>query len=690
MSLAQKGASKPSVENNFPYDFFAALHRGDDESALACLRSEALPDGDVPSPRAAALMQSGEWDSNQKLSLVLVESNACSGKVGNDDYRFCGKPANFCNVAAHVKNSVGPIQRGWYISFGRAHGVLSSPYLPSLDNGGPISGILAARLLSSENPFRLTKGQWKFVIDSWHAGRVESLSVSTNAEQEIVFEEHTQPKLIDPQPRTSEKLHTLPSLTTDEELFLQTNADQPLDDRPFETVHQDEINEVPALQLTLQIEELLTKQTEQDAKIRALVSQNAYFHQQRNAANDQVIAVNAQIEQMRHQSEQQASMSAGILRNLRERFVILEATVDRLSPTGANTAENSDIPVNQAVLDKIEQLDSAVFGTGGTFERFKESFIEFREKLESGGGVECNGISFTCHRDFMNWYALHEPYVDIFLDALAYMHAIRAPVVHSDDATKLRELQGKAEIATGLEAAVLTSFDTILPSILVGSGGRKGDSTLGGTYDWLSGYLKSYKIWKPVGSNNGVSHQITTGVNNVSKRIAELRKRKMVSEVSLLSNGLCQSSANFCNELVRFVNEQQEELTSNTAYSEDQIWVMQLECIQRIVEELSEAREAYSDAGRESRGNYIWGMLMSYKVQQRYMDNHFKDDPALTGVLVRRILLQGQDSSVKKQLAKIDTTASNLESYKQNNNGEIRKLKDELAKLKDELSKLKK
>ena len=357
----------------------------------------------------------------------------------------------------------------------------------------------------------------------------------------------------------------------------------------------------------------------------------------------------------------------------------MEDIVDTVQ-SGGNGHGLSTSPHMQGLVDKIEELDHAVFNSTGVVERYRDSFLEFKERLESGGGIECHGVEFKSYRDFMEWFDASGPSIDIFLDGLAYMHAIRAPVVHTDEATKQMELQMKAQIATGLAATVITSFDTILPSILVGNGGRRNEATLGGTYDWLSNYIKSYETWKPVGSNNGVSHQITSGVASVTKRVNELRKSFKQSDIIVLSNGLCQDSANFCNEFVRYINDQQEELTNNTAYTEDQVWNMQLECIQKIVEELSQAREGFSDAGRAARGNYVWGMLMAWKVQQRYMANNFKDDPALTGVLVRRILMQGTDQSVKKKMGKIDALESKYEDLK-------RKLAVDLAKIKEDLAK---
>jgi hypothetical protein len=84
MSRAHKIPPRP-VPEVFPNDFFSALSAGDEESALACLQVEAFPDSEPPSPRAQALIDSGEFRSYLLLLWneirVLVKSNL---PVGSD------------------------------------------------------------------------------------------------------------------------------------------------------------------------------------------------------------------------------------------------------------------------------------------------------------------------------------------------------------------------------------------------------------------------------------------------------------------------------------------------------------------------------------------------------------------------------------------------------------------------------
>lgn len=692
MSKSHKGGFTHKKDLTFPSDFFAALEVGDEHEALACLRAEALPDGEQATPRAQALIDSGEWDSAQNLALVRVDANFCRGRIGKDDYRFCGKP--FCVISAHNKTKVDNIKSGWYISFGKAQGLLTTPFLPVREDGGPITTVIATKLMAGENSFKMTRGQWKFLIDSWHASQVDSVSLSDKSEKSnassVVIEFERQPssesgpqslrvEVEDPEPFQQGAMAEAFSLA----IVSLGDNEQHLS-KIFQMLKEQ--SDV-AMRETLYLRGTVSQMNQEAQQNRAALlrlEEKAQQHESRA----QLLDRNFRALQTKYDDDMRGYTVHA--RALRERVETLEAMGENFARTGGQLPPG-DNQLPPGLVDKVEELDVAMFGATGSFTRFKTSFLEFKERLESGGGIECNGVAFKSQGDFLKWFEKEEPTVDIFLDAIAFMHGISSPVVHSADAIKQMELQMKTDISTGLEATVLSSFATVLPSILVGGGGKRTDSvTMGGTFAWLSGYLKKFEVWKPVGSVNGVSHQISSGVESVSRRVVELRKRFVDNKVLLLSAGLCADSATFCKELVAFINDQQEELITNTPYTAEQVWQMQLECLQKIIVELSEARLCYSEAGWDNRGNFVWGMLMSWKIQQRYRANHFKDDPALTGILVRRILMQGQDNSVKKQLQKVDANEAKIDNYKRDNNAAVKAVKDEVNKLKEEVVKMKK
>jgi hypothetical protein len=370
----------------------------------------------------------------------------------------------------------------------------------------------------------------------------------------------------------------------------------------------------------------------------------------------------------RQESEAQYRTSQSLAQRLRQ----AELEIQRLRAAGPNTPA--------AGGDDLERCKEALFGRTGDIQALRDQFITFRDRMESGGGIECHGVKFGSKNELLTWFDnqnISRP--AIFLDALAVLGAIRAPVKHKDETTKEWESQRKIEFASDLDASMATSFETVLPSVLVGG---KRVTEGGGTYDWLKSYLKTYEVWKPAsGMTTGVSHQILSGIDKVAKRAEEYRS--LITDeptVSRLAAGLVMDSVTFCHDLVMFINEQNHELTHGTAYSKEAVWVMQLECIQTIVEELSEARERVADAGRHNPAYYLWGMLRAWQIQQRYRRNHFKNDPALNGVLVRRLIMQGGSDGAEAKWAKLEALIKLVDQYHRTVTADIKKLQAAVKK----------
>ena len=311
----------------------------------------------------------------------------------------------------------------------------------------------------------------------------------------------------------------------------------------------------------------------------------------------------------------------------------------------------------------------------------KLQFRQLKDTLESGGGIDCHGVQFASKRELITWFKSKKVSISLFVDALALLHSIRGPVIHQEEASKQRKAQKETDMESDLDASIKTSFDTTIPSILVG--GKKLPEG-GGAYDWLKSYLKTYEVWKRPGMSTGLGQQILDGIERVERRIAEMRDAATDDPtVVRLSIHMCQDSARFCSALVRFVDDQQEDLTRDTTYTSDQVWPMQLECILKVVSELSEARDAIVDAARYDPAYYLWGMLRAWQIQKRFLENHIKDDPSLTGLMVRRIVVQGQDSTVKAKLAKIDALQHKVDENHRIAMGDIRKLQAAVAAAKN-------
>ena len=177
---------------------------------------------------------------------------------------------------------------------------------------------------------------------------------------------------------------------------------------------------------------------------------------------------------------------------LARRVAELEKT-HRASPTGPSVTfcsfegvDPHDKPWKRVVQDTEEMAKSARFhltDPNGDVARLKTQFKNFKEKVESGGGITCNGITFTSQTELASWFKSRGLTMGCFMDAHAMLHAIRASFIHTEDASKQMETRKKTDVPTSLDGAVLTSFATILPTIFVG--GKK--VVEGGVYDALRG-----------------------------------------------------------------------------------------------------------------------------------------------------------------------------------------------------------
>jgi hypothetical protein len=643
----------------FPGNFFDALNSGDKELALTRLKAEANTPEGVLSPKAAEYNKQGEWDTLMGLQLVCLGEGHCGGRPGQDGFRVCAKAPGDCVAKAH--NGAPRLSAGWYIAAGgRAAGCFATPRLPATTAGGPLTSRGAGLLTDGEDPFRLTKGQWQFVIDAWLA--TQGLRVDTQ---------------VDPLPGPAPAQE---SPAGDFERVEVPDADNVWDPEDPTVLTQNMSARTEAVPEVLREMQVLLERrlAGMDRALRVAQDESAAAHtefvRQRRILEeleDRAAAALQEATGARQEVETQYRTNQALAQRLRQ----AELEISRLR-IGGSTAPT-------AGGDDLERCKEALFGRTGELQALRDQFVTFRDRMESGGGIECHGVKFGSKNELLVWFDnqnISRP--AIFLDALAILSAIRAPVKHKDETTKEWESQRKIEFASDLDASMATSFETVLPSVLVGG---KRVTEGGGTYDWLKSYLKTYEVWKPTsGMTTGVSHQILSGIDKVAKRAEEYRA--LITDdptVSRLAAGLVMDSVTFCHDLVMFINEQNHELTHGTAYSKEAVWVMQLECIQTIVEELSEARERVADAGRHNPAYYLWGMLRAWQIQQRYRRNHFKNDPALNGVLVRRLIMQGGGDDAEAKWGKLEALGKLVDQHHRSLTADIKKLQAAVKKGKD-------
>jgi hypothetical protein len=330
--------------------------------------------------------------------------------------------------------------------------------------------------------------------------------------------------------------------------------------------------------------------------------------------------------------------------------------------------------------EKLQQCYAGMFGAHGIVPDLAQQVQGFKDRIDSGGGLDCNGIRFRSMKEALEWYENKEVGTPgLFIDALALLHGITGSYVSMTEAGKRRETQGKNKYANDVEEFVIQSFDTTLPGSFVGG---KQDVDGASAHAVLKSVLKTFQVWKPRGElTSGMSTAITDGIRKRSAQMKIFRQDQMTdAEVKELSHGLMTDSALFCQDLVAFINEQNDALTHDTTYSPEQIWDMQLECIRTIFQELADARSEFVLPAKSVPGYYLWGMLRAWQVQQRYLCNNFKDDPALMGIFVRRVVLQSGNDGVKEKFVKLDKLQDQVLEHHRQHTQAIKKLEIAVSK----------
>ena len=112
------------------------------------------------------------------------------------------------------------------------------------------------------------------------------------------------------------------------------------------------------------------------------------------------------------------------------------------------------------------------------------------------------------------------------------------------------------------------------------------------------------------------------------------------------------------------------EYVESSSFRVEKAWLVVIDCVENIFKELHSARSFVIDDGQYNQGVYLWGFLKLWGIQERYIENEFKNDLVLTGLMVRRIMMNDGERTIKQQLAqltnhgdKIDASYSKIGSY---------------------------
>jgi hypothetical protein len=638
----------PGGSNAFPSDFFNALNRGDSEGAVSTVRDQFSFTPEVaPSPRAQEMLDNGEWDAKRSDLLRCLDGSNCAAELSGG--RFCGKRK--CITAAHKKAKGVP--PGWYIAT-TPKCFWAEPCLPLEVDGGPITSGGATLLYSDPDKLKLTKGQWRVVIESW-LDAVKNVEAVESAEEEQ-------------EPTGSEPARFFPEGDDEEGEDDEAEDDNEPDFRytrdPFEPVDPfagtaDVPTEQSKALLDMAREVEILKRTDQALKTQLKMARTELA----GLAGDLTRAYR-QIGGL----QDQVTSQAGSLTQLVRRVQRMES--------------EAHLPVPGAVglQASVESLSYEILDKHGAVHRMKAQIAELNDKFDSGGGIACHGLTFGSQKEFIRWYkAKNIENHAMFMDGVAVLHSISDSVVSDEQYNKTRESQTKNEFDNSLESTMVSSFNTLVPAGLIGG---KQVKEGGAAAVQLKRCLATFDVWEPAGMERGLSHEIAAGISHVNGEVLEYQSNcTRDPEVRLLAQGLLGDSVNFCRELILFISVQNKHLTQGTKYTKEQVWGMQLDILLQILQELSQARRGLATSARKEPALYVWAMLKARVIQERLRGNKFEDDVSLNGIIMRKIMLQGGSDALKVKIDKIDEVAKKVADHHRIYNSDVKSLQDRVAKL---------
>ena len=89
---------------------------------------------------------------------------------------------------------------------------------------------------------------------------------------------------------------------------------------------------------------------------------------------------------------------------------------------------------------------------------------------------------------------------------------------------------------------------------------------------------------------------------------------------------------------------QYEEYIETSTFPPEQALTTVLDLTALTIEELHGVRAEVMDDGQNVPVMFLWEFIKAWIIQERYLRNQLKDDPTLTGRLVRRMLVHNREN----------------------------------------------
>jgi hypothetical protein len=203
----------------------------------------------------------------------------------------------------------------------------------------------------------------------------------------------------------------------------------------------------------------------------------------------------------------------------------------------------------------------------------------------------------------------------------------------------------KAAYASTNQVRVATLYRTAYPEVF----GSAEDSITVSFGSAMSSYTKRHNQDTP----GGIVNVIQAGVDNYQERTAVLITQQIGdAELHDLASLMLARSKEFITEMCHFIEEFYSEMTQSSAMCELEAWTLTASLLFEIIRERNMARSIVKQARDSKPLLHVWGVIKTHEVMERFMANHFRDNPALTGILVQHIIRRQKNVDSTGQLTK--------------------------------------
>jgi hypothetical protein len=713
---------------------------GEKANAKRFFKDAVDDEGKSISPRAQKYTASGEWERSDVI-LYLLDAAAlqrmCCAEVGtpilgtssqSSTSKFCAVPSSSvggtCSATTHLKRM--NIKPGIYISTSGSllegkypkSGILSFPFLTIEP---PVDVAVARALTDKNDPFTMSPAQFKYMFGEIEIYRLARQGLLHSPVDSQVKTEGGWIKSPIPKPAASPYTAVVPvarvpidtgfnlaDFEEHEEFLLsvedtkaaakQTQVEDDEESGFFDVTPPGELATEGEDPLTTLLRNRTPSEDQAVAVLKSLTKRIIALECGRKLDMSRSEEAQAEVERVnclligRLQDLENANaalvkdalgFSVLLKRTLRSgqalgvRVAAIEAMVD--GPAGAvNHYSEGELGSLDAVTARVVILEYAVLDPRGRVESIMQEVKNLEEKVEMGG-VEFQEWQFPSQTEFLQWIHRHNPShseldYGLFLDAFSLLHGLDSGTLSQAEALKAEHDTKKVQYASALAARVSTAFATNFPDVF-GTGGDLAGKTFGNN-------MSTHEKWSAPNGRTGLVRIIRERVPKSCVAIQNSISQKLMGlpEVHSLAREMLAASRDFVLDLTRFVDDFYSEMSLAPSMTTLEAWDLTRTLLAEVLTELRETRNTVEHSRDTEPLLTIWGALKTHEIMKRYKDKEFRDDPALTGILVRHILKRKTDSDGLESIrAKITTLTNRLtaaESTTKATQNEVRKKQD--------------